>query len=251
MLSVIFTFYIISNLIKKFNIFDWLIKGLYYLKINKMKTQIFGRITLVLFMLFSFLACEKDTEDSKKDNEDNSAQIDIKSLVEEAGNRYLSGEVILSENNESLHVESGGLIDEYTADERGLKEDRPQNTFLVCVKSVEPDREQRMKLSRAFSAYSTRNERIIRAHRENMHNLEERMKTARNQLYLSFEAGEINREQYRNRMQALRERYQEAVNRIRVSNVEAFSRSYSLMLEHLQLILSQEQWKSFTSCISA
>ena len=216
-----------------------------------MKTLIFGRVAAVLFLLFSFSACEKDSEDLKTDNEDQSAQLAIQALVEEAGNRYLSGKIIHLENNETFVIEREGLIDEYTADENGFNDTRPQNTFLICVRSVEPDREQRMKLSRAFSAYSARNERIIGAHRENMRNLEQRVMTARKKLYLNFEAGEINREQYRQRTEALRERYQEAVNRIRVSNVEAFSRSYALMLEHLELIFNREQWKSFTDCMSS
>jgi uncharacterized membrane protein len=215
-----------------------------------MKTQIFGRITLVLFLLFSFLSCEKEAEDLKTDNEDQSAELVIKDLVEKAGNRYLSGEVILTENDETFLIEREGLIDEYTADENGFKDSRPRNTFHVCVRSVEPDREQRLKLSRAFSAYSARNERIISTHRGNIRNLEQRVMTARRQLYHSFEAGEIDREQYRQRIQALRERYQEAVNHIRASNVEAFSRSYTLMLEHLTLILNQEQWNSFTTCMT-
>jgi uncharacterized membrane protein len=241
---------------QKFNIFEWVFSTIIwyleniYTKINKMKTQIFGRVTLILFLLFSFLACEKDADDLKSKNEDESAQLAINALVEKAGSRYLNGEVNLSENNETILIEREGLIDEYTADENGFKDSRPQNTFHVCVRSVEPDRDQRLKLSRAFSAYSARNEHIITAHRENMRNLEQRVMTARRQLYANLEAGEINREQYRQSVQALRDRYQEAVNRLRASNVEAFSRSYRMMLEHLKLILNQEQWNSFTECMS-
>jgi uncharacterized membrane protein len=216
-----------------------------------MKTQVLSSITLILFLLFSFISCEKNTDDLKADQDDQSAQLAIKSLVEEAGNRYLAGEVALSENTEAVNTRGEGLIDEYTADEKGLNDTRPQNSFVSCIRSVEPDSDQRMKLSRALSAYSDRNQRIIGTHRESMQNLTRRVMTARNQLLLSFEAGEINREQYRKEVQALTERYQESVKRIRTSNLEAFSRSYTLMLEHLESILNQRQWNSFTSCMSS
>jgi hypothetical protein len=221
-----------------------------YTKINKMKTRIIGSVTLVLLLLFSFLSCEKDAEVIITDNGDQSAQLVIKSLVDDAGDRYLSGEVYISEGSETFLAEGEGLIDEYTADEKSFNETRPQNTFLACVRSVEPDSEQRIKLRRALSAYSARNERIIGNHRTDMQNLKKRVMNVRNQLTLQFEKGEINREQYRQKVQALKERYREVVKGIRASNVEAFSRSYKIMLEHLKLILNQEQWNSFTACMT-
>lgn len=216
-----------------------------------MKTLIFGRFVAVLLLLVSITACEKETEELKTAEADKSAELIIKSLVEAAGNQYLSGEVVLAENNEAVSIEREGLVDEYTADNTGLSDDRPKNKLHLCVRSVEPDRDQRQKLSRAFTSYSERNKRIIGAHREHMQNLQQRIMAARTQLRTNLEAGEINREQFRQRMQVLRDRYQEAVTRIRTSNVEAFSRSYTQLLEHLSKILSQEQWESFTACMSA
>ncbi len=214
-----------------------------------MKTLVPGRITAVLFFLFLILACEKNEVEIATGEEDKSAELIIKSLVEEAGNRYLNSEDVLAENNDDVISERKSLIDEYTADNTGFTDIRNRNSLLICVRSVEPDRDQRQKLSRILTDYSERNKRIIDAHHEQMRNVQQRIMAARNQLHKSMEAGEINREQYRQRMQMLRDRYQESVNRIKSSNIEAFSRSYALMLEHLRQIFSLEQWNSFISCM--
>jgi hypothetical protein len=210
------------------------------------------RYIVVLLSFFMLFACEKVREDIMTDGQDPAGIVTIKSLVEQANDRYLGVDVVNGRDDIFLSSENEGLIDEYIASEEGFTDARPlRNTLLVCLRSVEPDRDQRLQIGRALRAYSMRNERLIYAHRQTIRNLQERIGNARQELMDSLEAGEIDREQYRRKILTLRERYQEAIKRIRVSNAEAFSRSYRMFLENLNQILSQEQWKAFTGCLTS
>ena len=214
-----------------------------------MKTRNYLRFAAVLLLLFSVMACEKEIVVLESAEEEQPADLVIKSLVDAAGSRYLGGEVSFSESAEAPSAVREGLVDEYTAGEAGLSDTRSRNKLHQCVVSVEPDRDQRMKLGRAFTAYAERNKSIIGTHREQIQNLQQRVAAARAQLYASLEDGTIDREQFRQRMQVMRENYQDAVLRIRNSNVDAFSRSYALLLEHISKILSEDQWEAFTACM--
>jgi hypothetical protein len=210
------------------------------------------RYIVVLLSFFMLFACEKVREDIMTDGQDPAGIVTIKSLVEQANDRYLGVDVVNGRDDIFLSSENEGLIDEYVASEEGFTEARPlQNALLLCLRSVEPDRDQRLQIGRALRAYSMRNERLIYAHRQTIRNLQERIGNARQELFDSLEAGEIDRDEYRRKILTLRERYQEAIKRIRASNAEAFSRSYRMFLENLNQILSQEQWKAFTGCLTS
>jgi hypothetical protein len=210
------------------------------------------RYVVILLSGFMLFSCEKAREDLITDGEESAGLLTIKSLVEQANDRYLSGDVLTGQDDISLTTENEGLIDEYIANEEGFSDVRPlRNALLSCLVSVEPDRDQRLQIVRALRAYSMRNQRLIHAHRQTIRNLKERIGNARQDLIDSLEAGEIDRDQYRQKILILRERYQEAINRIRTSNAEAFSRSYKMFLEHLNLVLSQEQWEAFTGCLTS
>jgi hypothetical protein len=201
-----------------------------------------------LFLVLVLLSCEKENTDTIISDLDKDEISTINALVEQAKIRFLNGDVNGGDDNTSFRVENEGLIDEYTANSTDFS--RPQNNvFLACLRSVEPNQEQRPLLGRALQAYSERNERIIKAHRQNIHNLKLRMENARQQLYSRFEAGEITREQYHQQITRLRKLYQESLDRVKTSHADAFSRSYNLLLTHITKILGNDQWEMLTGCI--
>jgi hypothetical protein len=206
------------------------------------------RLAGLFILILMFSACEKE----QAVDQDESDVLTIKALAELATSRFLSDEIMMGQDETSFRLENEGLIDEYTASEEAFTRERPQkNSFLVCLISVEPDREQRQQLGRALKAYSNRNERILNSYRQNFRELQQRMEAARQLLHRSYEAGEIDREQYRQKMLMLRERYHESIKRIREANAEAFSGSYTMLLQHLGHILSRDQWNSFASCLAS
>jgi hypothetical protein len=215
-------------------------------------TEMNGRILMPLFtvlFLFVMLACEKEKTDPMPIGQDE-VILKINALVESANDRFLSERIKGDEDISSFRIENEGLIDEYTANSKDFTESRPQkNVFLVCLRSVEPNQEQRPLLGRALQAYSERNERIIRSHRESYQKLKERMENARKQLYQRFESGEINREQYSRQILELRKLYENSMARIKASNAESFSRSYKLLLTHISKVLSDKQWEVLSDCI--
>ena len=214
-----------------------------------MNTKSIIRATIVPLLIFSLVACEKESVDTGKT--DPIAEETIESLVELANKRFMEGRVTTDEEvNDGGEIK--GLIDEYTATREDFSAERPKrNSLLSCLVSVDPDREQRQLIGRSLNAFSGRNERIIRSYRQDMQNLHQRMGNTRRELYEKFRNGEIDREQLRRRLAALNERYREAVRNKRNKFSESFSRSYTILLEQLNEILDRDQWKAFTSCLSS
>lgn len=217
-----------------------------------MKTLVFKPVLTVTFLIIALTACEKERSEVPVPEKADEGVLSVEALVNQANSSYLSGDVRVADEDGSFLLENDGLIDEYLADEEGFSGSRPyRNLFLQCLISVEPDREQRQQAARALQAYSGRNERIIKMHRQSMQTLRQRAEYARRQLHQSFENGDIDREQYRRQMLMLRKRYQEAVHKIRTGNAEAFSRSYALLLRHIKSVLSEEQWEEFAGCLKS
>ncbi len=242
------------RLMNKKNAYIWIRNPqLHHQTLIQMKILVNKTLFVSLFLGAMLFACEKEKPTEVLLPEEEQAEIVLTSigdLVSFAQERYFGGSVQAGQDDETFVISNEGLIDEYTADERGFNENRPrQNSLISCILSVEPDQEQRPLIAQALREYRMRNQRIINLHRQRFHNLSQRMEGARSQLQERFRSGDIDREQYRRQMQMLRERFQEALQNMRAAHAEAFSASYALLLERLQEIFSEEQWEAFAACL--
>lgn len=218
-----------------------------------MKKMMIKQLLLSMVILFTLSACNKEFEEFTPEQR-GEVMPSLTMLVETANLKYLSGEVEIDNQDVSFFVANDGLIDEYTATERAFTSADKQavaNSFVACLRSIELDADQRPRVRRLMKLYENRNERIIGNHRMLAHQLRERMETARRTLNMQYRNGRINEDEFRTRIAALRERYQQSLQRIRNSNAEAFSRSYELLLQRLQEILTEEQWEAFADCIGS
>jgi len=214
-----------------------------------MKTKkILGAFVLA-FLFLGIHSCNK--ENLEKPSED--TPLTIENLVEFANQRYLTLKPEGGSDNSPFFMRGDGLIDEYTANEQGFLavDKQGRNTFLLCLRSVEPAQEQVLQIRRGLRAYEIRNRQIIWNHRGAYWNLFERMELARRELYKQYQDGEIDMEQYHQKINELRQRFVEGIGRIRASHAEAFSRSYKLLLQHLENILSDNQWEVFSNCLTS
>lgn len=202
------------------------------------------RIAIALIAIFVVISCQKQAAPELLVDPDEAS---VNELVELATSRYMSGVVFLSAQG-LLSVPDDGLIDEFTVDEEALVAGRP-NRLLICLRSVEPLEEQFLKIRRALHAYQFRNSGIIANHRQALSKLHKHMEELRQDLMLQYQDGKFTEQEYRRRLYFLRERYQEALTRIRENHATAFARSYRMLLGNLNTILDQEQWMAFSSCM--
>ncbi len=207
--------------------------------------------TAIVFMALT--ACDKDSSLTEPFPIDDSALPSYAILVENANQKYLSVEVGMGSIDGAFFVPNDGLIDEYTASERDFVSADKQNgnSFVACLRSTELEQEQRQRVRRLMLNYQQRNERIIANHRMLVRQLHERMQTARRTLYLQYRNDHITEDELRARLAAMREHYQDGLQRIRTSNAEAFSRSYAFLLERLQDVLTEEQWEVLAACLDS
>ena len=210
----------------------------------------------ILFICFIpallFMACNKDrieVEEVLAADEVLATKIQV--LVERADTRYQSVDVALQESRMAFLLANDGLIDEYTANEREFMatDKRDGNLFLACLRATDPDQAQMREIRYALRMYQARNARIIESHRIQVRQLHQRMEEARKRLYDQLQAGEIDREQARVRLESLREAFMERLKHIRANHAEAFSRSYNHLLEKLKEVLTEEQWEAFAECL--
>jgi DNA anti-recombination protein RmuC len=218
-----------------------------------MKKHLIKSLLLSFVILLAISACNKEFEEFTPELRDEAVP-SLTSLVEIANLKYLSGEVEIDNQDVSFFVANDGLIDEYTATEHAFMSADKQavaNSFATCLRSIELDPDQKPRVRRLMKLYENRNERIISNHRMLAHQLRDRMETARRTLHMQYRNERITEDEFRTRIAALRERYQQSLQRIRSSNAEAFSRSYELLLQRLQEVLTEEQWEAFSDCISS
>ncbi len=215
------------------------------------------RIIWSLFFMGAMIvmvSCNKDNlAEMVPDEPEVRSVLSIDDVVAIANSRYMNIDIIQGQDGDVFVVPNDGLIDEYTANEASYMRTQKSadNSFAACLRSVEPSREQVVMIRRALNAYGNRNERLIANHRLAYSQLHERMKTTRQGLFRRYQAGLISQEDYRTQVQNLRTRFQEALNGIRESHADAFSRSYELLLKHLETVLTETQWDDFSSCVAS
>jgi hypothetical protein len=222
-------------------------------KTPAMKNHLIIQLLLPIIVLMAMSACNKNTDDFTPELR-HDAVSSVALLVESANLRYLSGKVEIGDLGGTFILSNDGLIDEYTATERAFTTAEKQivaNSFVACLRAVELEPDQRPGVRRLIMHYGNRNERIIGNHRMLANQLRERMDTARRTLHMQYRNGRITEDEFHTRLAALRERYQESIQRIRNSNAEAFSRSYESLLLRLQETLTEEQWEAFSDCIGS
>lgn len=202
---------------------------------------------------FVMISCDRELENVQPRQADQALEAPtvVVALTERANLRYLSGEVGLAEGGTAFVVLNDGLIDEYTATERGFvsADKRVGNGFLACLRTAEPEREQLQRIRHTLRLYEGRNMRIIENHRMRVRQLMHRMEEGRQTLFLQYRAGEISREELQERLATMREGLHERMHHIRSSNADAFSRSYAILLEQLEVVLTEEQWAAFADCL--
>ncbi len=218
-----------------------------------MKTQMMKQLLFLVLVAMAMIACDQERGEILTEPADDVALPSLTVLVEKANLKYLAGEVEVGGQDGSFVIVNDGLIDEYTANEGAFVafEKQAGNSFLRCLRSTELEPEQKQRVRRLLNIYETRNERIIGNHRMLARQLHERMETARRTLHMQYRNGRITEEEFRTRHAAMRERYREGMLRIRTANADAFSRSYAVILQQLQSILTEEQWETFADCVGA
>ncbi|MBE0662115.1 MAG: hypothetical protein IH597_06580 [Bacteroidales bacterium] len=203
-------------------------------------------IVVSVFSLAILVSCNKERQDSLQEQ-----QITVDEIVEIVNQNYLGSNVIEGDEQTPFFVTNEGLIDEYLASESSFEnQDKSvNNRFIRCLKSVNLDDEQIPQARRALKAYENRNERIIQKHRQAFSQLHDRMENNRTELIRQLRSGEIDRVEFKRKMTQLRTQYQQALIRIKESNASDFSRSFRMLMQNLNNVLTERQWNAFTGCL--
>lgn len=215
-----------------------------------------NRLVQTLFsclLLLAMISCNKGPDELLNDETSQDlASVSVEELVVLVNARYLAEEVTIGEGGLTFDVRNDALIDEYTANEQAFitVDKQADNRFLACLRSTEPGREQMVIIRRVLQAYETRNERVILSHRMAFRQLHIQMDSQRQALNRRYQAGYIDQETFRTRMQELRLRYQESLATIKARNAAAFSQSFEQLLRQLRTILTEEQWAVFSECVA-
>ena len=212
-----------------------------------MKTQISALPVIIVFIIVFLFSC-KDTAQQELSPD---TVIALEQAVEQANQDYRASEVSGGDEQSPFSVINEGLIDEYLAVESDLdnSEKSAKNRLTGCLRSLNLSDEQISQVRRALKALEIRNEKIIQRHRDAFTALNAGMEARRNNLNRQLAGGQIDREEYSNRITYLRDQYQKALSRIKESNAGEFSRSHRLLMQHFQKILNERQWNAFTSCL--
>jgi hypothetical protein len=203
-------------------------------------------IVTSVFAIAIFVSCSKENQES-----DRLQSNSIDEIVELTNQRYLESDLTGGDEQSSFFVNKEGLIDEYIATESLFRsQDKSvSNRFVRCLKSTNLDDEQIPKARRALKAYENRNARIIQLHREVFAQMHARMENNRQELIRQLRSGEIDRVEFKRKMTQLRAQYQQALMRIKESNASDFSRSFRLLMQNLNEVLTDRQWNAFTGCL--
>jgi hypothetical protein len=206
-------------------------------------------LAFALMIAFIAVSCSKDKlTDQLRENE-TTEMMSVAEVVSMVNEQYLQPIESDADENTPFNTENDGLIDIYTATAEDFDSRSIDNKLLRCLASVGLDSDQATQTRRALNAHEQRNEHIIQRHRNAYRQLNARMNNARQELVAQFQNGEIDRMEFHRRMNLLRERYQQGIQRIRSSNAEAFSRSFNGLMLNLQDILNARQWAAFTGCM--
>lgn len=207
------------------------------------------KVRLIVTTVFAsavFVSCNKERQDSSLEQ-----QLSVEEIVEIVNQNYLGSDDIEGDEQTPFFVDNEGLIDEYLATESSFENQDKSvaNRFIICLKSINLDEEQIPQARRALKAYEIINERIIQKHREAFARLNERMEASRVELIRRLRSGEIDRAEFKRKMTQLRAQYQQALMRIKESNASDFTRSFRMLMQNLNDVLTERQWNAFTDCL--
>ncbi len=198
---------------------------------------------MIGFLLISASCSKEKIENQSPDS------ITVDEIVEFAHQAYMHTAESSADENRAFHTDNDGLIDLYTATLPDFEAKTTENRLIRCLSNLNLEQEQNKPVRRALKAYEQRNERIIRQHRQAYRQMNARVNHARENLLTQFETGEIDRPELARQLKQLRLNYQQALRELKASNAEAFSRSFRLLMTHLNDILTERQWAAFTNCL--
>ncbi len=204
---------------------------------------------LLTSILFVFASCNKDAVNDHLDKTTEMEVITTSELVDFVNNLYLIAVEFDGDETRPFHISDDGLIDIYTTTIEAFDVKSNENKLLRCLQSISLNDAQTSQVRRALSAYQLRNERIIQHHRQAVQQLNTRVNNARQELLDQFHNGEINRAELNRRIHLLRDQYHAGLRQIKANHAEAFSHSFTLLLDNINSILTERQWHAFASCM--
>jgi hypothetical protein len=234
--------YILVNQIKTLRIL-----GSYYplyILPKIMKKQL--KYNLILAgMAFLIFSCSHETDVTPKQLE-----VEIDEVIEVIVNQFLSVEILGGDENEPF---SSDLGNEENPNAR-MSFDEPDEigsrAMISCLRALDLDQTQMQEVRRLFIGFETCQSNVTKEYRSKIRRLISHMEEVRKGLLDQLGNGEIRQDEFRNKMEQLRKRYQLVILELRENHAEDLKPCIRGFVERLPMVLGRESWLGFRACIT-
>jgi len=209
-----------------------------------MKKQLKYNLILAGMAFFTF-SCSHETDVTPKQLE-----VEIDEVIEVIVNQFLSVEIFGGDENEPF---SSDLGNEKNPNAR-MSFDEPDEigsrAMISCLRALDLDQTQMQEVRRLFIGFETCQSNVTKEYRSKIRRLISHMEEVRKGLLDQLGNGEIRPEEFRNKMEQLRKRYQLVILERRENHAEDLKPCIRGFVERLPMVLGRESWLGFRACIT-
>lgn len=215
---------------------------------------------LVLGIAFIALTgCRKENVDLNS-TINPSSESDIEALVTQTDQENESVAIIYDESSNEITASNEGIAADYLISEADLEAETPANStsastladqsFLRCLKSVNPDADQVKKLRIALADYEDCKASVIKRARAIHHDLVLKYRDLAKEQAKLLRLGKITKAEYEARIQRLRHAFKKELRALQLKDKvdAALKDCHAKLLRQIHAILSERQWKAFIDC---
>ena len=208
-----------------------------------MKKQL--KYTLILAgMAFLTFSCQQENDVTPKQLEE-----EIDEVVENIIDQFLAVEISGGDENQPFSSDLGneenpnGRISLDDTEEKGSK------AMVSCLHELNLDQTQLQEIRRLFFGFENCQSNVVKEYRHKIRQLISKMEEIRKELLGQVRSGEITPDEFRNKMEELKNRKKLVIQELRAEHAEDLKPCIRGFVSKLAISLGRENWTAFRECM--
>jgi len=212
---------------------------------------------IIAVAIIALVGCKKETIAPINNTENTEALTpEMEALMIQVDNEFVNTEVQGGSETEDFYLENNGVPEEYDLQESSADELDASSVkrgigvpkIIRCLKDLNLDKEQIVKIRKSLKEYEECKKSIIARHHYAIRQLMDVYNAKLKTLKQSLANGRITKDQFVAKVKDLRDELNKAKKEITMKARLALKDCYSKLLRKLHSILNERQWKAFVEC---
>lgn len=202
----------------------------------------FYQISVLAGLIFTLNSCQQMNE-----NEPKQFEVEVDEVVNIIAENFLT--INIFGGDEERAFSSGRILGYEDSNMNIPSEDENPKPLTACIRGLKLEQNQLHDISRLLFIFDNCKSDVIHSFREEIRKTIATMEVQRTVLLEQLQNGEISREEFKIKVEELRNRYSSVVEEIKNTHKEALIPCLKRFVTGLQMALGRDNWLSFRKCV--